>query len=68
MMKIRNYLTLLFAVVSIFLLFVLTGYVTFENTDDANPVKQTIADLIPGLSVSTEGGSEPVTEQAASGQ
>ena len=62
-MKIRNYLTLLFAVVSIFLLLALAGYLTFENTDDANPVKQSIANLIPGLSVSTEKETASATEQ-----
>ncbi len=62
-MKIRNYLTLLFAVVSIFLLLALAGYLTFENADDANPVKQSIANLIPGLSVSTEKETASATEQ-----
>ena len=50
-MKIRNYITLLFAVVSIFLLLALAGYLTFENVDDANPVKQSIANLIPATAV-----------------
>lgn len=63
-MKIRNYLTLLFAVISIFLLLALAGYLTFENADDTNPVKQTIANLIPGLSVSTEKETDPATEQS----
>ena len=63
-MKIRNYLTLLFAVISIFLLLALAGYLTFENADDTNPVKQTIANLIPGLSISTEKETDPATEQS----
>ena len=62
-MKIRNYITLLFAVVSIFLLLALAGYLTFENVDDANPVKQSIANLIPGLSISTEKQTDSVTDQ-----
>lgn len=63
-MKIRNYITLLFAVVSIFLLLALAGYLTFENVDDANPVKQSIANLIPGLSISTEKQTDSITDQS----
>ena len=57
-MKIRNYLTILFATLAILFLLGLAGYLTFENADDANPVKQQIADLLPGLSLSTEKATE----------
>ena len=66
-MKIRNYLTILFATLAILFLLGLAGYLTYENADDSNPVKQTIASIFPGLpslSSSTEQSTEPVrTEQ-----
>ena len=63
-MKIRNYLTILLATLAILFMLGLAGYLTFENADDANPVKQTIADLLPGLSLSTDKATEAVqTEQ-----
>ena len=46
-MKISNYLTILFATVAIILLLGLAGFLTYENTDDANPVKQTISRYLP---------------------
>ena len=48
-MKIRNYITIFLATVSILLLLALAGYLTYINTDDANPVKQTITDMLPDL-------------------
>lgn len=65
-MKIRNYLTILLATLAIIFLLGLAGYLTFENADDANPVKQTIASLLPAaFSPSTE---EKVTEVPATEQ
>lgn len=60
-MKIRNYLTIFFATIAIFFLLGLAGYLTYLNADDANPVKQAVASVIPGLSVSTEKETEADT-------
>lgn len=46
-MKIRNYLTILFAVVAIILLLGLAGFMTYYAADDSNPVKQQIATILP---------------------
>lgn len=45
-MKIRNYLTILFSTAAIIALLGLAGYLTWENSDDTNPVKQTIARIL----------------------
>lgn len=72
-MKIRNYLTILFATLAILFLLGLAGYLTYENADDANPVKQTIASIFPGLpslssstSQATEAAQTEQTEAASS--
>lgn len=46
-MKIRNYLTILFAVLAIIFLLALTGFMTYYAADDSNPVKQQIATILP---------------------
>ena len=45
-MKITNYLTILFSVVAIFLLLGLAGYITYVNTDDSDPIKQQVTDVL----------------------
>lgn len=46
-MKIRNYLTIFFAVLAIILLLGLTGFMTYYAADDSNPIKQQIATILP---------------------
>ena len=60
-MKIRNYLTILLATLAIIFLLGLAGYLTYENTSEENPVKQTINRIFPGLSSRTS-SQEPTSE------
>ena len=66
-MKIRNYLTILFATLAILFLLGLAGYLTYENADDSNPVKQTIASIFPGLP-SLSSSTSQATEAAQTEQ
>lgn len=45
-MKIRNYLTILFATLAIIALLGLAGYMTYYMADDSNPLRQQIAQLL----------------------
>ncbi|MDO4344256.1 MAG: hypothetical protein Q4C50_05575 [Eubacteriales bacterium] len=45
-MKIRNYLTILFAVIAIIFLLGLAGYMTIYIADDSNPLKQQVMQVL----------------------
>ena len=45
-MKIRNYFTILFSIIAITALLGIAGYITYIDSDDANPVKQVIDDKV----------------------
>ena len=64
-MKFRNYLTIFLATVSIFLLLALAGYLTYINTDDSNPIKQTVTDFLPDLPFLGESKTETEVTPAA---
>ena len=46
-MKIRNYLTILFAILAIFFLLGLAGFMTYYVADESNPIKQQIDEMLP---------------------
>lgn len=46
-MKIRNYLTILFAILAIVALLGLAGFMTYYVADESNPLKQQIAEILP---------------------
>lgn len=70
-MKIRNYLTIAFAVLAIIFLIGLAGFMTVYVADDSNPVKQQILEILPfdlpGLSEAETAAPEETSEQSASG-
>lgn len=65
-MKIRNYLTIFLATVAIILLLALAGYLTYQNTDDANPVKQQITDMLPDFLFSDQNVQKETETEPAS--
>lgn len=46
-MKIRNYLTILFALLAIVALLGLAGFMTYYVADESNPIKQQIDEILP---------------------
>ena len=65
-MKARNYLTILFAVVAIIVLIALAGFMTIYVADDSNPLRQQIMQVISPeeSSENIQPASEIITEQA----
>lgn len=64
-MKMRNYLTVLFAVLAIVLLIALAGFMTVYVADESNPLRQQIMRILsPGESEGDTPASETSSEQA----